>query len=1102
VSDTLQITRTTAKVTLSYPFVLEQSESVFVEGRLLAKEDYAIDYQKGIVRFKRPLEAGSTLVVDYTRLPFLLNSVYSLRGFDFAPVTESSPRRERRAQSERPASKGSRPGNLVFGGMKSISFSVGSNRGASLDQSLKATVNGKITPTINVKALLSDENLPIQPEGNTEELEYLDKVYVEVAGKRNKASLGDFTLGNDFSTFSPIKREVKGFAGEVGVGGTKLLLAGASSKGLFRTMTFRGTAGLQGPYELLSQARVTNEVILAGSEKVYMDGELLRRGQNLDYVIDYDRGTITFTPRRLITEDSEIAVDYEVTREKYNRSTLLTGVERENIPGGIALQALYVRESDDEDRPKSISLDDAERRIIARAGDDEGLALGSGVTQVAPGTGEYVLVPEDTIGGVPVHYLFDDSMGTYNLSFIEVGMGRGDYILDGVSKRGTPVYAFAGPGKGNYVVGKELPLPERHELFTVRLTRKRNNGLNLDLEYDLSNYDRNTLSELDDGDNLGNAAALRILYDGVRLLGGDLGLGTDLSLLDERFKSMDRARPWYFYRDWNLEKVPIKGTELLGEIRGTYRRKDSFKADYRVGRISRESFTGIKHEGNLVLKRAVDRNLKSRVFFTSVSGGGEKRTRSHENVTANMGLWKILPSIVWENEEYLKDAASDSGIAYRFYRAGLGSRKGGALGWKISFEDRDTRELADTTGGWVESRRNRTYAVSVASRSAADVRGELEYVHRVDDEFLVGGRRKTDLARLKAMLRSRRLGLRTDVDYEISQNQARTMEKNVVFVGEGKGDYNVLGEPVGKGRGAYMVVFLPTVELVPTHKVDFTWRLKVGKGRSGHRSRGRGLLGWLGANVSLDQTVSVKEETTFDEAWKIYLMVPSALQRDGSTLSGVTSIRQDWSLLDSYRNASLLFRYLRTDEEDNLFKGSAEDRFLAEYDLKFDRSLSSKFTASLELKSSFRRRGGKGLPQGTGSSYDVEERSIEAGSSTRFSAGSTFDFFVQYASRRDAISSYRERLFMVKPSFSYRLRTLATIYGRYEMTRTLEDAGQGARPLFFTGPGDAHRWSLTANVRVSKSISLVTTYDGRSELSFLGKRIIEHNLKVETRAYF
>ena len=77
---------------------------------------------------------------------------------------------------------------------------------------------------------------------------------------------------------------------------------------------------MQGPYKL---SGINNEkyiIIIAGGEKVYLNGERLKRGENNDYVIDYANAAITFTTNKLITSDSRIAVDFEYTDKKYERT--------------------------------------------------------------------------------------------------------------------------------------------------------------------------------------------------------------------------------------------------------------------------------------------------------------------------------------------------------------------------------------------------------------------------------------------------------------------------------------------------------------------------------------------------------------------------------------------------------------------------------------------------------------------------------------------------------------------------------------------------------------------------------------------------------------
>ena len=102
----------------------------------------------------------------------------------------------------------------------------------------------------------------------------------------------------------------------------------------------------------------------------------------------------------------------------------------------------------------------------------------------------------------------------------------------------------------------------------------------------------------------------------------------------------------------------------------------------------------------------------------------------------------------------------------------------------------------------------------------------------------------------------------------------------------------------------------------------------------------------------------------------------------------------------------------------------------------------------------------------------------------------------------DDQSGAEETALSLRPRFVWRLSKVFNVFGRYEVVRFSEQEPQGIKPLFFSNEGTTHRWSLTPNLKLSKSITTLATYEGRSEETFSGKRVTENEFRIETRAFF
>ena len=94
-------------------------------------------------------------------------------------------------------------------------------------------------------------------------------------------------------------------------GKTNTFAAGALVRGVFSSSNFIGQEGNQGPYKLVGPNGELYILIVSATEKVYIDGERLKRGLEFDYIIDYNTSEIRFTSENIITKDKRIFVEFE-----------------------------------------------------------------------------------------------------------------------------------------------------------------------------------------------------------------------------------------------------------------------------------------------------------------------------------------------------------------------------------------------------------------------------------------------------------------------------------------------------------------------------------------------------------------------------------------------------------------------------------------------------------------------------------------------------------------------------------------------------------------------------------------------------------------------
>jgi hypothetical protein len=278
--------------------------------------DYSLDRVRGELRLLREAAPGETLqlhacwLLDPPPIEILRQRYRPVTAGDTA-TTADAPVESRpiTAHALAPPTGAA----LALTGNKTLAVEFGSSQDAVLRQSLDLALSGSLAPGVELTGVLTDRNTPVTATGSTLDLQAVDQVRLELTAPHGGATLGDLSMRFDDGQFGRLDRRLQGARGEWTAAGFQSVAAAASATGEYHRLEFFGVDGQQGPYLLTDRDGGLGISVVAGSEAVTLDGARLARGESADYSMDYERGRITFTNRRLITSASRITVDYQYT---------------------------------------------------------------------------------------------------------------------------------------------------------------------------------------------------------------------------------------------------------------------------------------------------------------------------------------------------------------------------------------------------------------------------------------------------------------------------------------------------------------------------------------------------------------------------------------------------------------------------------------------------------------------------------------------------------------------------------------------------------------------------------------------------------------------
>jgi hypothetical protein len=528
--------------------------------------------------------------------------------------------------------------NLDYSGVFARGISLGNSQDLVLNSNFNLQVSGKLGD-IEILAAISDNNVPLQPEGNTQQLQDFDRIFVQFKYKRQSIIAGDYNISRPKgSYFMNYYRRLQGgqLLTDLKItkkGRLKTDASFAISKGKFARNVFDGEEGNQGPYRLKGATGELFIIIIAGTERVFIDGKLLKRGADNDYVIDYNLGEVIFTPQQLITKDKRIQVEFSYSDLTFSRTlaTVNTSYETEKL----AVRFNFYSEQDDKKSTLTESLSDSARAVLQRVGDDVGQAFVSGISRPDPDA-ENVGVIFYMLTDTTVNSIYYDSIlvfsaspdsAIYSARFAVIS-GGGNYIRVQGSANGV-VYQWVAPdpvtglSNGTHEPLQLLVTPKQRQLFNLGVDYKIGNNGKISADVALSNVDENTFSDVGNSNNQGIAARLTYKHKIPLFWGKNTPIDSsfmDYSRIDSiaidsnqrsastyfnvnahyeylmgQFEFVEPYRPREFSRDWNIN-FPESTEEHLYKVSLSLEGNRWGKVAYEFSGLNKENqYSGYRH---------------------------------------------------------------------------------------------------------------------------------------------------------------------------------------------------------------------------------------------------------------------------------------------------------------------------------------------------------------------------------------------------------------------------------------------------------------------------------------------------------------------------
>lgn len=1103
--------------------------SVFIAG--LTRDDYHVDEINATLSWlKKP--SLDTITITYRVFPYKLNA--SVQRMNFNDVRNNFITKPVEIDYGAPGKGMFDFGNVNYNGSFGRGISFGNNQDAVVNGLLNLQINGMIGDSMQLSAALTDNNIPIQAEGNTQQLNEFDRVWIQLKKKGWQLNLGDIDIRKNDSYFLNFYKRLQGisFQNDVPVfknGKNSTLVSGAIAKGKFSRYVFQGLEGNQGPYRLQGPNGELFFIVLAGTERVFIDGELMQRGEDQDYVINYNTAEVTFTPKRMITKDRRIQVEFEYADRNYLNSQFIVGNELK-LNEKLTVRVNVFSNADSKNTSVNQVLNKDQKQFLFDAGDKADSLLYPSIAKDTFNVNKIVYRLVDTVVNSVMYnsvlvYTVIDQPNVYGASFTDAGIGNGDYVLETAGANGR-VYKWVAPvngvKQGRYVPAIHLVAPRTQQMLTVGADYKFNKNLQMKSELAMSRYDINTFSSKDKNNDDGFAG--RLLMEYANKFKGSIKNPLQYKLtggyeyVQQSFQPLERLRAVEFTREWGLPIYLKQEKEQVINAAVELNKGRDHQFSYAVTNYKRgDLFTGLRQVVQHSLTKSGWTWLGS-INYSSTDSGTSKGYFARPSLDLRkrfdkLGQIEIGGKYYLEHSERrnsISDSLSSLSFMWDTWTVFLRSKdapnKWGANFYtrrdKLPFgKDLEQVDRSFNYNAYVELMNNEHHQFRL-NATLRELKVYNPQLTNEKPEHTLLGRAEYFINEWKGMING-------NVLYEAGSGQEQRRDYSFLEVPAGQGqytwnDYNNDGIPqlnefeiaIYKDQAKYIRIYTPTLDFIKANYNQFNYNLNINPRAAIDFAKAKGLKKFI-AKISAQSSMQIYKKEISDKniSWN-----PFSKPEADTSLISLTSVMAN-SLF--FNRTSPVWGFDVTHLQNvgrSILTYGLETKTLSDLSTRIRWNIGKHFTSYITVRKISNKLE---TPKFGNRNYNLDqwvgEPSISYINGTKYRISLNYKF-----EEKNNLDGAKEKatVHSLISEVKYSVLSSSTINGKFQFSNISFTGATNTTVAFIMLdallPGKNFLWNLDFTRRLSNNMEINLQYEGRKP----GQTKIVHTGTVSVRALF